>query len=121
MGPHLFRQFIHVLGFGFNIDIHKKAKISFFHREIGDERLSLVNVINHENRRRPCAPRAKHITELDATAATKNEVRHDSKISVHKASIEPGGDGFCLFESIPRRNTRKGKGTGLRCRRNLGY
>jgi hypothetical protein len=46
-----------------------------------------MNVINHEDYRRTGAPTAKHITELSVAAATKNEVGHDSKISVHKTSL----------------------------------
>jgi hypothetical protein len=46
-----------------------------------------MNVINHENHRRAHAPRLKHVTELGIAAPTKNEIRHDSKISVHKASL----------------------------------
>jgi hypothetical protein len=86
-GPHPLRQFIHVLGFRFHINVHKKEKVLVFHRKLWDEKLPLMNVIDDEDYRRSGTPGAKDVSELGIAAPTKNDVGHNTKITVHKTSL----------------------------------
>jgi hypothetical protein len=46
-----------------------------------------MNVINDEDYRRSGTPGAKDVSELGIAAPTKNDVGHNTKITVHKTSL----------------------------------